>query len=128
MTRWYLDTSAAAKLMVAERISCLDCRGQRSQPDVMAALLLETELRRMVHRCPQLSQDMVSSLLTKVSLYLIEPAQFTHAGLLPGQNLRSLDVSHLAVATDPGVDALVTYDQRLQSAAHGIGMSVVAPS
>lgn len=40
----------------------------------MAALLLETELRRMVHRCPQLSQDMVSSLLTKVSLYLIEPA------------------------------------------------------
>ncbi|MEA5648452.1 MAG: hypothetical protein R5N71_03190 [Cutibacterium granulosum] len=45
----------------------------------MAALLLETELRRMVHRCPQLSQDMVSSLLTKVSLYLIEPAQFTHA-------------------------------------------------
>ena len=65
----------------------------------MAALLLETELRRMVHRCPQLSQDMVSSLLTKVSLYLIEPAQFTHAGLLPGQNLRSLDVLHLAAAT-----------------------------
>ena len=93
-----------------------------------AALLLETELRRMVHRCPQLSQDMVSSLLTKVSLYLIEPAQFTHTGLLPGQNLRSLDVLHLAAATDLGVDALVTYDQRLQSAAHEIGMSVVAPS
>ena len=75
-----------------------------------------------------LSQDMVSSLLTKVSLYLIEPAQFTHAGLLPGQNLRSLDVLHLAAATDLGVDALVTYDQRLQSAAHEIGMPVVAPS
>ncbi|MEA5648451.1 MAG: toxin PIN [Cutibacterium granulosum] len=42
--------------------------------------------------------------------------------------MRSLDVSHLAVATDPGVDALVTYDQRLQSAAHEIGMSIVAPS
>lgn len=99
----------------------------------MAALLLETELRRMVHRCPQLSQDMVSSLLTKVSLYLsnqhlIESAQFTHAGLLPGQNLRSLDALHLAAATDLGVDALVTYDQRLQSAAHEIGMPVVAPS
>ncbi|ERF55202.1 PilT protein domain-containing protein [Cutibacterium granulosum DSM 20700] len=100
----------------------------RSQPHLMAALLLETELRRMVHRCPQLSQDMVSSLLTKVSLYLIEPAQFTHAGLLPGQNLRPLDVLHLAAATDLGVDALVTYDLRLQSAAHEIGMPVVAPS
>ena len=80
-----------------------------------------------------LSQDMVSSLLTKVSLYLsnqhlIESAQCTHAGLLPGQNLRSLDALHLAAATDLGVDALVTYDQRLQSAAHEIGMPVVAPS
>lgn len=63
-----------------------------------------------------------------MSLYLIEPAQFTHAGLLPGQNLRSLDALHLAAATDLGVDALVTYDQRLQSAAHEIGMPVVAPS
>ena len=71
---------------------------------------------------------MISSLLTKVSLYLIEPAQLTHAGLLPGQNLLSLDALHLATAIDLGVDALVTYDQRLQSTAHEIGMPVVAPS
>lgn len=71
---------------------------------------------------------MISSLLTKVSLYLIEPAQLTHAGLLPGQNLRSLNALHLATAIDLGVDALVTYDQRLQSTAHEIGMPVVAPS
>jgi len=99
----------------------------------MAALLLETELRRMVHRCPQLSDDMVSSLsrrcpCTSSNQHLIEPAQFTHAGLLPGQNLRSLDALHLAAAIDLGVDALATYDQHLQSAAHEIDMPVVAPS
>ncbi|MEA5633522.1 MAG: toxin PIN [Cutibacterium granulosum] len=42
--------------------------------------------------------------------------------------MRSLDALHLAAATDLGVDALVTYDLRLQSAAHEIGMPVVAPS
>lgn len=44
----------------------------------------------MAHRVPELSQDMVNSVLVKVSLYMIEPAQVTHAELLPGSNLRSL--------------------------------------
>ncbi|KAG9059942.1 toxin PIN [Cutibacterium granulosum DSM 20700] len=39
-----------------------------------------------------------------------------------------MDALHLAATTDLGVDALATYDQRLQSAAHEIGMPVVAPS
>lgn len=128
MTRWYLDTSAAAKLMVAERISCLDRRDQPFTTTFDGRTAAGDRAASDGSSLPAAQSGHGQLLLTKVSLYLIEPAQFTHAGLLPGQNLRSLDVLHLAAATDLGVDALVTYDQRLQSAAHGIGMSVVAPS
>ncbi|EFS73938.1 hypothetical protein HMPREF9621_01777 [Cutibacterium modestum HL037PA2] len=57
MIRWYLDASAAAKLMVAESESAaLIDEINRSQPHLVASLLLETELRRMVHRFPQLTR------------------------------------------------------------------------
>lgn len=129
MSCWYLDTSAAAKLVLAEPESAaLIDQINRRQPELVASLLVETELRRMAHRIPELSQERVSSLLTKVSLYTIEPSQFTHAGLLPGENLRSLDALHLASAIDLQADALVTYDLRLQSAARDAGVPAIAPA
>lgn len=128
MSRWYLDTSAAAKLLVEEPESAaLIDEINRVRPELVASLLLETELRRMTHRIPQLSQELVSSLLQKVSLYAIEPAQFTHAGLLPGVNLRSLDALHLAAAIDLQADALVTYDLRLAASAHEAGLATISP-
>ena len=129
MIRWYLDTSAAAKLLLAEDGStALIDEINHVQPELVASLLLETELRRMTRRIPELTQEMVSSVLAKVSLYTIEPAQFTHAGLLPGAHLRSLDALHLATAIDLQAQAMVTYDLRLGSAARDSGLSVIAPA
>lgn len=128
MSRWYLDTSAAVKLLVREAESAgLIHMVNHERPALISSLLLETELRRTVHCIPALAQDMVTAMLAKVSLFELEPAQFTHAGLLPGTNLRSLDALHLATAIDLQVDALLTYDVRMATAAEEVGMPVMAP-
>lgn len=128
MTRWYLDTSAAAKLLVVEQESAaLIATVNRQRPQLVASLLLEIELRRMVNRVPELTQQLITDLLDRVSLHSIGAAQFTHAGLLPGTNLRSLDALHLAMSIDLQVDALLTYDLRLRKAAIDSGITVLSP-
>lgn len=128
MIRWYIDTSAAAKLIVREAESAaLITELNKVKPNLVSSLLLETELRRMVHRIDSITQENVTTLLSKISLFMVEPAQFIHAGLLPGKHLRSPDALHLATAIDLQVDALVTYDVRMRSAATDSGLSVISP-
>jgi len=51
------------------------------------------------------------------------------AGLPAGAALRSLDAIHLAAAqTLPALQAVVTYDNRMQTAAHALGLPIEAPS
>ena len=129
MSRCYLDTSAALKLLVDEVESQALAETLDSlQPDLVACWLLETELRRAAHRLTQISQARVSELLDGVSLYEVPASLFREAGLLPGAHLRSLDALHLAAAVRIGVDRLVTYDLRMTEAAVEIGMGVLAPA
>jgi uncharacterized protein len=48
----------------------------------------------------------------------------------PDRSLRSLDAIHLATARllGPDLDALVTYDHRLASAATDAGLAVLSPT
>lgn len=128
MTTWYLDTSAALKLIIreAESEALIEEIGS-ARPILAASFLLETELRRVVHRVPELSQALVTSLLDRVDLYEVLPAMFRHAGLLPGAQLRSLDALHLATAIAIGADDILTYDQRFAEAAGQVGLTVLAP-
>lgn len=129
MSQWYLDTSAALKLLVEEPGSeALARELDREQPDLVACWLLETELRRATHREPALGQQLVSELLDGVNLYEVPPSLFREAGLLPGANLRSLDALHLAAAVRIGVDRVVTYDTRMADSARSLGLSVLAPA
>lgn len=129
MTRYYLDTSAAVKLVVDEPESEPLARELRSQEARLAAcLLLETELRRFVAREPALTQQMVTGLLRGVDLYELPPPIFTEAGLLPGSALRSLDALHLAAAIRLDVGAVITYDLRMSDAARSLGIDVLAPA
>lgn len=129
MSRWYLDTSAALKLIVQEPESdALAEAIDHEQPDLVACLLLETELRRVVPRDPAVSQALVTDLLEAVSLHELPPSLFTEAGLLPGPGLRSLDALHLTAAIRLGVDRVVTYDRRLAHAADELGITVHSPS
>lgn len=129
MRRCYLDTSAAVKLLVAEAESdALVDELRREQSTLVACLLLETELRRVVAREPVLTQQAVSQLLRGVDLYELPPPLFAEAGLLPGAGLRSLDALHLAAAIRLEVESVITYDVRMVEAATLLGLDVLAPS
>ncbi len=129
MTRLYLDTSAALKLVLDEPESAaLVAHLDRQRPELLACWLLETELRRAAVREPALTQTAVSDLLTGVALHGTPASLFREAGLLPGPHLRSLDALHLAAALRLGVDRLLTYDGRMASAARELGLAVLAPA
>ena len=129
MSRCYLDTSAALKLLVEEAESeALADELRRRTPAVVACLLLETELRRVVAREPALTQRAVSELLRGVDLHELPPPLFTEAGLLPGAGLRSLDALHLAAAIRLEVESVITYDVRMTEAATSLGLDVLAPA
>lgn len=123
-----MDTSAALKLVVDEAESgALAGRLDADDPDLVACLLLETELRRAAQRHDALSQALVSELLEGLSMYEVPGSLFREAGLIAGHHLRSLDALHLAAAVRIGVDAVVTYDQRMGEAARDLGFAVLSP-
>lgn len=128
MLVWYLDTSAALKLVAVEQESAalaeaIETAGAR----LVGTRLLETEMRRAAHRAPGLHQDQVTALLSTIDLYSLTDAVFRQAGLMPGAALRSLDALHLAAAIALDVQAIVTYDQRLLQAANEVGVVALAP-
>ena len=128
MSPWYLDTSAALKLMVEEKESDALARAiDESDPQLVACWLVETELRRAAQRNVGLTQEHVSRFLDGVDLYEVPASLFREVGLLPGTNLRSLDALHLAAAVRIGVDHLVTYDARMSDSARALGLRVLSP-
>jgi predicted nucleic acid-binding protein len=128
LTSWYLDTSAALKLLIEEEESAvLAAAIDEAAPALVGCWLLDTELRRAAHREPALTQANVSDFLEGVDLYEVPASLFREAGLLPGTSLRSLDALHLAPAVRIGVDAVLTYDARMLEHARQLGLSVLAP-
>ncbi|NYI71916.1 hypothetical protein GGQ54_002476 [Naumannella cuiyingiana] len=124
MSRFYLDTSAAAKLLVEEAESAsLAAWADGEDRNLLATHLLETELRRFAAR-HELPQGDVSAILARVDLHDLPPSIYREAGLLPGHALRSLDALHLAASIRLDVEALVTYDARLAAAAKDLGLQV----
>ena len=88
MSRWYLDTSAALKLLLDEAESDALARAiDDAGPELAACWLLETEMRRAAHREPALSQAAVSTLLEGIDLYEMPPSLYREAGLLGGHEL-----------------------------------------
>ncbi|MFS3127580.1 PIN domain-containing protein [Nocardioides sp. Bht2] len=128
MPVWYLDTSAALKLVAAERESAALAEAiQASDARLVATRLLETEMRRAAHRALALHQDQITAFLSTLDLYSVTDAVYRQAGLMPGPRLRSLDALHLAAAIALDVHAILTYDHRLQQAAAEVGVVALAP-
>ena len=125
MSWYYLDTSAAAKLLAQESESA-ELAEWADSVDLVSSVLLETELRRFAMRTG-IPQADVTAVLDRVPLYEVAPSLFHGAGVFPGTDLRSLDALHLAVAIRLRVDAVVTYDARMAQSARDLGLSVVAP-
>jgi uncharacterized protein len=128
MSRWYLDTSAAIKLIIEEPESAsLATMLDAEEPELVACWLLETELRRAVPRASGLTQQLITEFLDGVSIFEMPGSLFREAGLIPGTHLRSLDALHLAAAIRIGVEGLVTYDTRMAGSARLVGLRVLTP-
>jgi uncharacterized protein len=68
-------------------------------------------------------------LVERFELVRIDDALLDDAALLPVEVLRSLDAIHLATAQRLGSDlsVLVSYDQRMLTAARALGIRVTSP-
>jgi len=127
----YLDTSAAVKLLMTEPESAALRRWLRQRPKRASAALLRVELVQVVRRAglPRLIPE-ARKLLAGVHLIRLDDALLDGAADLDPTELRSLDSIHLAAASSLGGDlaAVVTYDDRLLTAAAYLGLPTATPS
>lgn len=127
---FYLDTSAAAKLVVAEKGSTGLRRWVTSRDDRMfSSDLLRTELLRATRRTAPEQMVQARAVLDSLVLLTLSTSVCERAAILEPEVMRSLDALHLAAALEMGdeLEGVVTYDQRLAAGAEALGISVVAP-
>ena len=127
---FYLDTSAAVKLVVIEPgtkalRSWMTVRDGR----IASSDLLRTELLRTTRRAAPKQMVQARAVLDSLVPITLPPEVFERAAMLEPDPLRSLDSLDLAVALELGdeLEGLVTYDRRLAEGAKALGISVVAP-
>ncbi|MGH3696167.1 MAG: type II toxin-antitoxin system VapC family toxin [Pseudonocardiaceae bacterium] len=131
-TRIYADTSAVAKLFIAEPETS-DLRQWLSDlpaPHLVSSALLGVELLRLLRLVdPTTVRSAERFLATDVDIVEITPPVLGDATTLPPPRLRTLDAIHLATALDLGasVDILLTYDRILIEAARTTGLTVASP-
>ena len=126
----YLDTSAFLKLVIIEPESRALRQFVSRWPERCSASLLRAEAVRALRRSGYDSHlGTARRLMTGVRLISVDEALMDRAATLDPRELRTLDAIHLAaallIASDLGV--LITYDQRLASAATTLGLRVEAP-
>lgn len=128
---YYLDTSALAKLVVAE-VETPALRAWLAQADrvPVSSDLSRTELLRVVRRVSPDRAVQARAVLEAITLVGLTAGVCEEAGRLEPPELRSVDALHLAAALSLGDDlgGLVTYDERQAQAAAALGVPVVAPA
>lgn len=127
----YLDTSAAVKLVLAEKGSTVLRRWLADRDgQIVSSDLLRTELLRTTRRVAPELMVQARAVLDSLILLTLTTAICERAAILEPGVLRSLDALHLSAALEIGddLDALVTYDRRLTEGARTLGIGVVAPA
>lgn len=127
---FYIDTSAALKLLFAERESAAMGRWwAATSARVVSSDLLRTELLRVTRRVDPNQMTRARELLDSLLLLRLSTALCERAAMLEPVALRSLDGLHLAAALELGdeLEGIVTYDQRLAEATRALGIRTVSP-
>jgi len=131
LTAWYLDSFAIVKFAVAEPESeALQAwREQLATDDVlMTCELAVAEVLRAVRR---VDGDVIVALahLNALEQLTMDRELMLAAGGVPPAGIRTLDAIHLAAAQAVGDDlaGLVTYDDRMTTAAQAVGLTTLAP-
>jgi len=128
---YYVDTSAAVKLVVAERHSQAMTAWAAEHADaVVSSDLLRTELLRATRRGAPDAMPRARAVLDSIALLTLPMPLFERASELEPTLLRTLDALHLAAALDLGdeLDGIVTYDDRQSEAARLHGVPVITPT
>lgn len=125
----YLDSSAIVKLVVREAESGALRRYLRRRRPLVSSALARTEVLRALLPAGEEAIVRGRAVLQRIDLVRVNDRILTAAGLLRPPQLRSLDAIHLATAEELGddVSALVTYDDRMVSAARELGYRIVQP-
>ena len=128
---YYLDTSAAVKLVLSEpgSTAVLAWVTEHDQ-ELVSSDLLRTELLRATRRVSPRLMPRARAVLDAITLLTLPASTFERAAELDPELLRSLDALHLAAALELGdeLEGLVTYDRRLATAAEQYAVTVVSPS
>ena len=124
----YLDSSAIVKLVVREPESKALVAHLRRRRLVSSALA-RTEVARAVIDSGDDAIARVSEVLARIDLVRMNERVLQMAGQLRPAEMRSLDAIHLATAMlVDSVRQVVTYDERMATAARALRLRVVAPA
>jgi predicted nucleic acid-binding protein len=129
MVATYLDSSAIVKLAVREPESLALRRYLRRRQPLVSSALARTEVLRALLPAGDKAVARGRSVLQRFDLVRVNDQILNAAGGLRPPELRSLDAIHLATAEQLGdeLSALVTYDDRMITAAKRLGYKVVQP-
>ncbi len=125
----YLDSSAIVKLAVREPESLALRRYLRRKPALVSSALARTEVLRALLPSGDAAVARGRAVLQRIDLVRVNDRILNAAGVLHPSELRSLDAIHLATAQELGdeLSALVTYDDRMVTAAKQLGYRIVQP-
>jgi predicted nucleic acid-binding protein len=125
----YLDSSALVKLVVMESESAALHRELRGEPERASCGLARVEVVRAVRPHGTAAVARARRLLRRLDLVQLDVELLDAAAVLDGGVLRSLDAIHLAAAQLLGdeLTSVITYDQRMATAAKALGLTVSAP-
>ncbi len=131
MSAYYLDTSAALKLLAEESHSRSFAQFYDDHANAawVSSTLLRVEVMRAVTRALPVAVPDARELLLAFDFISIDEDIIEVAMNEPDRTLRSLDAIHLATARALGddLDGMATYDERLAVAAMAAGMTIISP-
>lgn len=125
----YADTSALAKLVVAETEtpalrSWLAGQGGGLVTNAIGVV----ELQRLAARVSQEAERTATLLLNRIDQISLTATALALASQLPPAELRTLDALHVASAAElVDLTAVLTYDQRMADAASNYGLPIESP-
>lgn len=125
---WYLDTSAAVKLVVSEAESH-HLRTWIGDRELIASDLMRVELLRAVRHHSDAVRWPGQAVVESTQTMRITPPVCDLATELDPSVLRSLDAIHCASALSlgPDLEGVVTYDDRMLESCRTLGLTVQAP-
>ncbi len=126
----YLDTSALAKLVVSEPESAhlRQWLRERGSVPMVTNSIGVVELRRLAARVNQQVLSTAVRLLARIGVVGVTPDALALAAEIPPPEVRTLDALHIASAAMlSDLESVVTYDERMATAAIAYGLPVAAP-